>query len=489
MTETSTPRNLIFSHQRLWIILGTLTLLMMESVYASLWYRVIFVDASVAWVEVWGVLFAILAGSLLLAWVLFGLRMRPLIRQALFLGWIGAAIFGSMKLFLYPYQTISLYEMASWPIRYITLAEDGWANFFHLVGVALLIWRGVSLARASLSVTGAQVSFQLGLVFLLLYGMFFAQTYPAASTAGLYIFLLSGLVAMSAARIGSLQGAPGGRPVRFSAGWLLGVALAALAVVGVGVLLGWVTSGSLVALLVRGVVVILTLLTALLFILLTPLLLVLARAIPAMAEIFQQLINRFSGIHLPKFLEDLTLRISQAAAAIVPMVLTGRQLFLVGLVVGILVLILLSLRWWHMAMTTSTEEEAEGIGQVSLRELWQRMRNRQRSRAGPRSYSPGQLVAAMRIRQIYRQMMALSQQLGAARPPACTPLEFLPQLERLFPNSSGEVNRITQAYLKVRYGQYPESSQEVEEVQNAWKAIRQQGKQKKRQKRGNEIKK
>jgi hypothetical protein len=34
---------------------------------------------------------------------------------------------------------------------------------------------------------------------------------------------------------------------------------------------------------------------------------------------------------------------------------------------------------------------------------------------------------------------------------------------------------ITSAYLKVRYGGFPESAEEVEQVENAWKAILAQG--------------
>jgi len=88
---------------------------------------------------------------------------------------------------------------------------------------------------------------------------------------------------------------------------------------------------------------------------------------------------------------------------------------------------------------------------------------------------PAQILAAARIRQIYRQLMSLSKKLGRDRPTAATPLEFLPALITLFPGEADSLELITGAYLKVRYGEYPEMASEVDRVQAAWESIRRQG--------------
>ena len=85
------------------------------------------------------------------------------------------------------------------------------------------------------------------------------------------------------------------------------------------------------------------------------------------------------------------------------------------------------------------------------------------------------LRAAARIRQIYAELMDLCDNLDQPRGEAQTPLEFIPSLARLFPEFGREVEVITQSYLLVRYGQLPETRQEVEEVENAWKTIRSRG--------------
>ncbi len=85
------------------------------------------------------------------------------------------------------------------------------------------------------------------------------------------------------------------------------------------------------------------------------------------------------------------------------------------------------------------------------------------------------VIAAARIRQIYRQLLRESARLGKAREQAETPLEFLPELQVVFPGCYEELVLITRAYLRVRYGEYPESRQEVQVVEQAWKHVRRHG--------------
>jgi hypothetical protein len=78
------------------------------------------------------------------------------------------------------------------------------------------------------------------------------------------------------------------------------------------------------------------------------------------------------------------------------------------------------------------------------------------------------LLAAARIRRIYARLLKLSARLGTLRPASRTPLEFLPNLQALFPSMTVELDTITQAYLRVRYGELPETVEEVQMVEHAW---------------------
>lgn len=90
------------------------------------------------------------------------------------------------------------------------------------------------------------------------------------------------------------------------------------------------------------------------------------------------------------------------------------------------------------------------------------------------------MLAAFRIRRIYGKLMNLSEDLGFPRHPSCTPREFLPVLEEHFPSLQTELALITDSYVRVRYGEFPETHEEVEDVETAWSRIQAEGKQLKR---------
>lgn len=90
------------------------------------------------------------------------------------------------------------------------------------------------------------------------------------------------------------------------------------------------------------------------------------------------------------------------------------------------------------------------------------------------------MYAAARIRWVYRQLMVLSVELNNPRKPGQTPLEFLPELGELFTDLNSDLSLITNAYIKVRYGKYPETEEEVDAVEASWRRIEAEGKRIKR---------
>jgi hypothetical protein len=68
--------------------------------------------------------------------------------------------------------------------------------------------------------------------------------------------------------------------------------------------------------------------------------------------------------------------------------------------------------------------------------------------------------------------MNLAKDLGYPRPESTTPLEFLPDLNSIFPGESDNLHLITHSFIKIRYGQLPESKEDVKAVQTAWQSIR-----------------
>lgn len=96
------------------------------------------------------------------------------------------------------------------------------------------------------------------------------------------------------------------------------------------------------------------------------------------------------------------------------------------------------------------------------------------------------ILAAARIRQVYSYLMDLSKSLGKERDIAITPTEFVDALEQLFPFHRKEIHLITNAYVRVRYGEIDESPNEVVEVDRAWLQLRLEGRRMKRDRRRKE---
>jgi len=84
-------------------------------------------------------------------------------------------------------------------------------------------------------------------------------------------------------------------------------------------------------------------------------------------------------------------------------------------------------------------------------------------------------LAATRIRRIYAQLMDLCAELNSPRPDATTPLEFLPELGKLFSDQTEALRLLTEAYVRVRYGELPENYAEIQAVETAWQAILEEG--------------
>ena len=80
---------------------------------------------------------------------------------------------------------------------------------------------------------------------------------------------------------------------------------------------------------------------------------------------------------------------------------------------------------------------------------------------------------AVSIRRIYRKMLRAADANGYPRLEAETPYEFLKTLTKAWPNNHQEAWLITTAYVKVRYGELPETPQELQAIKDAWQTLEQ----------------
>jgi len=155
--------------------------------------------------------------------------------------------------------------------------------------------------------------------------------------------------------------------------------------------------------------------------------------------------------------------------------------FLVVLIVVIVVAVIWFLFFARARRDRHGDEERESLGTAemvsglrqTLRDQWRRVAE---MLAILRRFGLGRdLFAALTIRRVYAQMEKLAGARGYPRAASETPYEYRRELGQAFPGQSDDVRLITEAYVAVRYGELPESEQELEAVRAAWKRLRAPG--------------
>jgi hypothetical protein len=112
-----------------------------------------------------------------------------------------------------------------------------------------------------------------------------------------------------------------------------------------------------------------------------------------------------------------------------------------------------------------------------LADLLARARRRLRGLADVRDRLR-QAYATATIRQIYASLCHWAAGQGHPRPAPETPYEYLPELIGALPGREAELRLITEAYVRVRYGEAPTPREELGRVRAAWQRVRLSGKQK-----------
>ena len=420
------------------------------------------------------------------------LRLRTAIRQVVTFGLLLIGVLVGLKTLLYPNEGISIGQMFTRPIHNMADVRVLIPDEF-VVAMTVLIgwWRGIALAQERVGPAVVRDHVVVGVAMYVLFGFF--NTMVTGETPGsfIYIFTFCSLLGMAAARLSVLGSLRGGRLTEFDRRWFIGVLLASTVTVSLATFLGNLFSLHVewIAYIILGIFGSIALL---IWMILTPFLAMVIEALnrdasgsPFVQQISDQ-VERFQ-----EMMRGLIERISSFVgvnklAEIITRWAPGIKLVLLAsiivlIVVGILIWVALQL-WKERKRKQLAEEQLELYTQ---KELWHLLQEVLRQRwknllTGLTNvtdlHKRARLRAAQRIRQVYADLMDLCAELGKPRPEAVTPLEFLPDLFHCFPTHEDHLKLITQAYIRVRYGELPEDLQEVQGIEEAWKLFQKTGK-------------
>jgi hypothetical protein len=346
----------------------------------------------------------------------------------------------------------------------------------------LYLWvRGIALAQRVLGVEPVGFSFRLGIIAFV--WLFLLQIFtPAGDAVHLtfgYFFL--GLIAVGLARIESVSQSHLGIRSPFNASWLGILAGSTLAMSALSVAAAALFSlRNIVAMLntVKPVITLLGKLASPLWI--------------ALAWILELLINFLIRIFSGLFGEQ------DEEATALTRIAEGLQQFQQSQPVqGALRIILQIIKWGFLSLALLSglaivafsisrvrralqEESAEqqavwesGRTNKDTREAtqsrWQKLRDELQARL---ARLRGEDYSLASIRQVYASLVRLATACGFPRREAETPYEYTSTLHRAFAGCEEEVQLITEAYVRVHYGERSFPTAYVQRVRDAWLAIR-----------------
>jgi len=357
---------------------------------------------------------------------------------------------------------------------------------FLLTIIVIFLWRrGLSIARHAVGPRFVMRAFQNGVLALIAVGIVafsLGRSLPIFEAA---FFLFSSLIALGGARLSSLSRLRGGKGIPFEREWVVGLTLLAFGslviAVGLGLLAGgplWLGFTGLLSIVGRFV-------ARVLLVVLRPFLYLFGIGLAWLIGVVEQFIQ---GLQTEPFeittatgmqeaienLEDL-----QTVAWAPQVGSTLSTILAVASGIFLFWIILSTVRKYRSRHLIKGPQEVERIRLSGSALDYLRALLRGRAKRAIDGVSrlnlAARFIAAARIRQIYASLLRMSARLGESRAPSDTPLEFMENLERVFPTSQVELATITHAYLRVRYGELPETSGQVDEVESAWESVRKRG--------------
>lgn len=339
----------------------------------------------------------------------------------------------------------------------------------------LLLWaRASRMSRVYVTLVRASFGMRLGILAFFWVLIFADQTLREDSFALLPFFFFFGLLSSGLARASSLGQDRPGRETLLGRGWIVSLVVITLLVTLVGYSLALWMAGMKTGLLARTFITIGSGLLTLLYLLLSPILLLI--------EVFFTLLNWL----LPDKLSGDILGSAKDKSRSIPHInipwlsdlasLLGNGLLIA--IAAMLVIMILVLLWFLLVMRGGHEDdegeerETLGTGEVitgmrqAFRDGWRRLAD---MFGVFRQFGLGRdLFAALTIRRIYAHMEKLAGERGYPRAIAETPYEYYRELARAFPGLSDDYTRITEAYIAVRYGDIPENDDDLIAVRTAW---------------------
>jgi hypothetical protein len=398
---------------------------------------------------------------------------------------IGALLFiALLSLRTLLHETESSFDMSWLSDFYRNLAEEGnrlWRRDMALfIVICFVWWRGIRLSHYVPDINRAGLRLRVGsLVSAPLIIWITADFLSRTILPFILLFFTAGLTAVALIRAEQTEYERTGQAASLTPRWLGSIFLAAVAVVLTAATLALLISGQppevigawmapiwlairfgATAVMVAAIYVaspILNLLARIIEFIIG----ILSSALSGVWEALQEIAPDVASAITPEAVEVATETAENSGTS------DGTKIIWILLMIAAILLVTLALsRLYRQATIAATKREQIGhqaIEPVEKPNLLQRALQKLGLFKG--------LPTALSIRRIYWQMCRAAAGAGYPRAATETPYEYLASLEQVWPTQTADARHITQAYVKIRYGEIPESANEINDIRAAWRRL------------------
>lgn len=453
-----------------WPQVAVFLLVIVELCWVLPWFRMVMQITFVT--PLW--LAALVLGGIMLAAYGLGLAMEALrLMKNIQLAGFGIFLVGSLLLA----EHFLLIGPAYGAVNGLARLDPG--AVLVLFFVIWMWWRGLTLSQDVLRPSTAWRRFELGLLFFMAYLFIASQVSFYRPGFGIFVlFLFSGLLAVIFVRVSYVGINRGVSKNPFDLRWLASVSGILGATVALAALAGSLLTGQYRLFLDFLAEAIRFLIAVTLFIFGIPGLLVSILLIPIVPWLKVIVPQQSISDTMQKVFQRFMVQDAKDAT---PLPISIQTLCFWALVLLLIVVLIIRIqRVLAMHRYSKAYQPEHLLKRGEAREIIRKALQDALNGLVGRLRPVRRFMAAARIRRIYTQLMDLCQELNSPRPVSTTPYEFLPELGELFTAQTEDLRVLTEAYIRVRYGEFPESKAEIDAVESAWQRIQEEGQRLKR---------
>jgi len=468
---TTQPQAAARPKNNFWTEVPGIAILILNAFWISGWYAIL-TQSPTSSNQALLLLAAIMPASYYLARLFNRWQNQPLLQRIAYLIWIFGSLLISLDLIFFTETTNDPLALIQRSYAVFFNPQQSIKAFWHVFAFLLAILRSILLARNPATRDDVSKAFKTAVIMLLLSGLTFGGEIPTGTLPIFYGLLFTGLLGLSTAHFVDLAESSGGRLPVSGSRWVAGVLIASTAFVLLAIIAGWLIDETIAGYLTQAALALFMLFAVLITLIFSPLLVLLLEVSNRIGQaLFANSVEILPQIAAQQAIEDLR-ETSEENVYLLTSTVENTKGIIMLVTLGVIALVaILLVRWkpWERRLN-----EEDGISSSASRRLRPDRGTNDQPGANLFTNIRSQLAAA-RIRDVYRRLMLLCERIKHPRPAALTPLEFLPQMKGFFPDCDRELETITNAYLKIRYGELPESNEEISEVMAAWATVRKMG--------------